>query len=158
MKFTAAAVLAAAVSGAAATYGYGNNGSYVTETVTDYTTWCPYATTLTIGSSTYVVTKPTTLTVTGCTLTVTKPVTTSSYVSCETSSASVYTPPPMVNTTLCTTAPPYTSAPVYTTSPVYTQTAPAVTPTVVPTGGAGKAAALSGAGLAGIIGFAAFVL
>ena len=54
MKF--AAVIAAAVTGASA-YGYSANVTYTTEVVTAYTTYCPYATQVTVGESTYTVTE-----------------------------------------------------------------------------------------------------
>lgn len=143
MKFTGAAVIAAAISGAAA-WG---NVTYTTEVVTAYTTYCPEATEITQGSSTYTVTEATTLTISNCPCTLTHPVTVSSYVACSTScSAPVY-----ANSTLA-------SSPVSTT-PVGTGAgAPTAPPNTVPTAGAGKAAALSGAGLAGLVGLAAFVL
>ncbi|KAG6003174.1 hypothetical protein E4U21_002288 [Claviceps maximensis] len=46
------------------------NGTLVTKVVTAYTTFCPYATTITIGHKTYTVTEPTTLTVLDCPCTV----------------------------------------------------------------------------------------
>jgi hypothetical protein len=53
MKFSAAAVAAAFVAGVSAT----QNVTYTTEVVTAFTTYCPYATTFTHGSSTYTVTE-----------------------------------------------------------------------------------------------------
>ncbi|KAH7129498.1 hypothetical protein B0J13DRAFT_611255 [Dactylonectria estremocensis] len=62
-------------------YGYGaaSNATtggivYTTEVVTQLTTYCPAATTLTYGDKTYTVTEPTTLTITDCPCTVSKPV------------------------------------------------------------------------------------
>ena len=78
-----------------------------------------------------------TLTITDCPCTVTKPITTTSSVMCNTCSWSNAT---------ATTA--------HTTS----AGAPTMSASSIPTAGAGKAAALSGAGLAGILGLAAFVL
>ncbi|TKW53594.1 Clock-controlled protein 6 [Colletotrichum tanaceti] len=90
----------------------------------------------------------TTLTITDCPCTVTKPVITSSVVKCENcahptsnNGTSPVAPPAVTKTTVAGTA--------------------GITPTKpisVPTAGAGKAAALSGAGLAGVLGLAAFVL
>ncbi|KAF4925307.1 Clock-controlled protein 6 [Colletotrichum viniferum] len=140
MKFSAAVLAFAA--GAMAN----KNITYVTEVVSAYTTYCPAATVITHGDKTYTVTSATTLTITNCPCTVTKPVITSSIVKCETCTA------PTKNATI----------PIAT--PAVTKTAPAtgaITPTKpvsVPTAGAGKAAALSGAGLAGVLGLAAFVL
>ncbi|KAK5987086.1 Clock-controlled protein 6 [Cladobotryum mycophilum] len=140
MKFTAAVVLAAA---AGASAHYGGNATVVTEVVDVYTTFCPGATEITHGTKTYTVTEPTTLTITDCPCTITRPVITSSVVACHTCGG-------------------YTNS----TVPMATPTAPASTgtgvipvgPTTVPTNGAGKAVALSGAGLAGLVGLAAFLL
>lgn len=46
---------------------------YTTEVVTELTTYCPQATTLTHGNKTYTVTEPTTLTITDCPCTISKP-------------------------------------------------------------------------------------
>ncbi|OHE91543.1 mmc protein [Colletotrichum orchidophilum] len=141
MKFSAAALVLAAAGAMAH-----KNVTYVTEVVTAYTTYCPAATVITHGGKTYNITAATTLTITDCPCTVTKPVITSSIVKCENCAA------PTQNGTF----------PIAT--PVLSKTVAgtaAITPTKpvsVPTAGAGKAAALSGAGLAGVLGFAAFVL
>ncbi|GJC98387.1 mmc protein [Colletotrichum higginsianum] len=106
------------------------NVTYVTEVVSSYTTYCPGPTVITHADKTYTITSATTLTITDCPCTVTKPIITSSVVKCDN-----------CKTTIAGTA--------------------AITPTKpisVPTAGAGKAAALSGAGLAGVLGLAAFVL
>ncbi|KUI74304.1 Clock-controlled protein 6 [Cytospora mali] len=159
MKFSAAAVLAVAAGVSAF-----ENVTYTTEIVTAVTTFCPEATVLTHAGSTYTISSATTLTITDCPCTITKPVTVASSVSCV------------------TCAPAYTNGTgVYPTSSV----APSLpagtggvgggvgggaggsTPTASTTGstsspiataGAGKAAALSGAGLAGVLGLAAFFL
>jgi hypothetical protein len=78
MQFKAAAALAFASTVAA---GY---NATTTEVVTSFTTYCPEATTLTFGGSTYTVTEATTLTITNCPCTLTKPVYTSSSVYCNT--------------------------------------------------------------------------
>ncbi|OJD36663.1 mmc protein [Diplodia corticola] len=92
---TAAASSAAASSAAASvvTPTASGNASYVTEIVTAYTTFCPYATELTHNGKTYTVTEPTTLTITDCPggCTVTKPVYTSAVTVCKTCSASSVT-------------------------------------------------------------------
>lgn len=49
---------------------------YTTEVVTKFTTYCPHATSLTLGNHTYTVTSATTLTITDCPCTITKPYTT----------------------------------------------------------------------------------
>lgn len=162
MKFTVAAVLATATGAAA----WGSNVTVTTEVVDVYTTYCPAATHLTIGTQTFTVTAPTTLTVTDCSCTITRPVITSSIVACTTCGV-----PPPVNATgtfatvypttapgggVPTTVPHGGSVPAGTTVPG--TAVPTSTPTAVPTAGAGKVAALSGAGLAGLVGLAAFVL
>ncbi|KAJ6440368.1 phospholipid metabolism enzyme regulator [Purpureocillium lavendulum] len=144
MKFTAAVVLAAA---AGASAHYKGNATVVTEVVDVYTTYCPAPTEITHGTKTYTVTEPTTLTITDCPCTITKPVITTSSVACHTCGG--YT-----NSTVPTGAPSTAVPPPVGTGSL----TPTVPPTAVPTAGAGKAAALSGAGLAGIVGLAAFVL
>ncbi|UKZ57588.1 hypothetical protein TrVGV298_011448 [Trichoderma virens] len=137
MKFTVAVALAAA--GVSAVYVPPSNVTVVTEVVDQYVTYCPYATQITHGSKTYTVTEPTTLTITDCPCTITRPVTVTSSVVCNT--CTITTP---------TQAPP-ASGPASTGGVVPSA------PPAVPTGGASKAV-LSGAGLAGIVGLAAFVL
>jgi hypothetical protein len=133
MKFSAAVLLAAA---AGANAYYGSNVTVVTEVVDTYTTYCPGPTTITHGSKTYTVTEATTLTITDCPCTITKPVYTATSVYCHTCTETpVVQPPPTGG---------------------YTPVKPAPgKPTDVPAS-AGKAAALSGAGLVGVL--AAFVL
>jgi len=130
MKFSAAVVLAA-VAGASA---WKSNVTYTTEVVEVYTTYCPAATEITHGGKTYTVTEATTLTITDCPCTITKPVTTTSY-----SNSTVAAP---------------TTTKVGTISASASKTAA----TTLATAGAGKAAALSGGALAGVLGLAAFVL
>ncbi|KID87768.1 Mmc protein, partial [Metarhizium majus ARSEF 297] len=138
MKYTVALIAAAVGANA-----WAQNVTYVTEVVSAYTTYCPAATEITHGTKTYTVTEPTTLTITDCPCTVTKPVITTSAVECHSCTAAVSTPVNFPNSTVA--------------SPTG-----GVTPTKpgnpVPTAGAGKAAALSGAGLAGVVGLAAFIL
>jgi hypothetical protein len=50
------------------------------------------------------------------------------------------------------------TTPVKTSTPVGTISATTTKATTIPTAGAGKVAALSGAGLAGVLGLAAFIL
>lgn len=142
MKFTAA-VAALAATGA---YAVPSNITYTTEVVTALTTYCPYATSLTHNGVTYTITEPTTLTITNCPCTVTKPVTYTTSVVCSTSYAN------------STSWAPATVAPSTPTVLPTGGLTPTVKPSSVPTAGAGKAAALSGAGLAGVLGLAAFVL
>jgi len=129
MKFSAAVVLAAV-----AAVNAWSNVTYTTEVVTAVTTYCPAATEVTYGGTTYTITEATTLTITNCPCTITKPVTTS---------AGVYQ-----NTTVPTT----TKAAASTTAATTTKA------TTVATAGAVQAAALSGASLAGVLGLAAFFL
>ncbi|KAF6842195.1 mmc protein [Colletotrichum musicola] len=141
MKFSAAVlVLAAGVMA-------NKNVTYVTEVVSSYTTYCPGPTVITHADKTYTITKATTLTITDCPCTVTKPVITSSIVKCDSCSV------PTKNATL-----PVATPPVSKTAPAATGGITPTKPPSVPTAGAGKAAALSGAGLAGVLGLAAFVL
>jgi len=133
MKFSVAAVLAAAAGAHA-----WSNITYTTEVVTALTTYCPGPTKITHAGSTYTVTSATTLTITNCPCTVTRPVTTVSSVVCH--SCSAYT-----NSTTKATSAAVTTAYATTSAP------PRVT------AGAGKAAALSGAGLAGVVALAAFL-
>ncbi|OAQ61892.1 mmc protein [Pochonia chlamydosporia 170] len=132
MKYTVALIAAAVGANA-----WAKNVTVVTEVVDQYTTYCPGPTQITHGTKTYTVTAPTTLTITDCPCTVTKPVVTTSAVVCHTCGGN------FPNTTVV-------------------QPTGGVTPTKpgnpVPTAGAGKAAALSGAGLAGVVGLAAFIL
>ncbi|KAI3532526.1 mmc protein [Colletotrichum paranaense] len=142
MKFSAAALVLAATGAMA-----NKNVTYVTEVVSAYTTYCPGPTVISHADKTYTITKATTLTITDCPCTVTKPVITSSIVKCENCAA------PTKNGTIPVATPALSKTTVAGTA--------AITPTKpvsVPTAGAGKAAALSGAGLAGVLGFAAFVL
>ncbi|KZZ89140.1 hypothetical protein AAL_07788 [Moelleriella libera RCEF 2490] len=140
MKY-AAALIAAAVGANA-----WKNATVVTEVVSSYVTYCPGPTQITHGTKTYTVTKPTTLTITDCPCTITKPVVVTSSVVCKNC------PPPHSQSNYPNATTPITNGP----KPVPTQTGSGVVP--VPTAGAGKIAALSGAGLAGVVGLAAFVL
>jgi hypothetical protein len=146
MKFSAAAVIAT-VAGAHA-YAYGNGTApvpssssaveYTTEVVTKVTTYCPGPTEVTYGGETYTVTEPGYLTITkcpgGCTI-----------------SYPVHTVTPGYGNS---TAPvPYPTGTVPTTTgaaPTY----PVESAPPIATAGAGKTVALSGAALAGVLGFA----
>jgi len=141
MKFSAAAVLAAAAGAHA-----WSNVTYTTKTVTALTTYCPGPTEITHGATTYTITEATTLTITDCPCTVVVPVTTTSAVVCHTCTSYANTTAPAPTT--------YSTK----TTPAGTISATVTKPTTLATAGAGKAAALSGAGLAGIFGLAAFVL
>jgi hypothetical protein len=153
MKFAAAAVIAA-VAGVSAH----SNVSYTTEVVDVYTTYCPYATEITHGGKTYTVTEATTLTITDCPCTITKPVITTSAVVCH---DCVKPPPAHGNNSTWVPVVPTGGAATTPGAPVSTPTkgsgSGGESPSEVPTAGAGKVAALSGAGLAAIVGLAAFL-
>ncbi|KAG6006362.1 hypothetical protein E4U21_007093 [Claviceps maximensis] len=145
MKY-ATALIAAAV-GAQAMH---KNGTIITTEVVDsYVTYCPGPMAVTHGDKVYTVTKAQTLTITDCPCTITRPVLTTSQVICNTctGAASVPTAPASDSPGVPSIAP---------TGGIITPTKGA--PSSTPTAGAGKVAALSGAGLAGIVGLAAFVL
>lgn len=135
MKYTVSLIAAAVGANA-----WAKNVTVVTEVVGQYTTYCPEATRITHGTKTYTVTAPTTLTITDCPCTITKPVITTPVVVCHTCISAAASFP---NTTIA--------------SPTGGVT-PSKPGTPVPIAGAGKAAALSGAGLAGVVGLAAFIL
>lgn len=137
MKFSAAAVLAAAAGAQA--YGY-NNVTYTTEVVTAVTTYCPGPTQITYGGETYTVSEATTLTITKCPggCTISYPVHTVSTSGYSNATAPVPYPTGSVST-------PPLAAPTY----------PTEKPPV--TAGAGKTVALSGAALVGVLGFAALL-
>jgi len=160
MQFSAVTVLALA-GAASASYGYQNATTtsapavvYTTETYTSLKTICTEATQLTYNGVTYTATASQTLTITNCPCTVVKPVTVSSYVAVPTTA-----PVAPVYPTSNGTAPVYPAKP--TTTAVGTTSAYATgtpKPTTVPTSGANKAFALSGASLAGLLGLAAYIL
>jgi len=157
--FTVAVVLAAA-AGASAIYAPPSNVTVVTEVVDVYTTYCPYATQITHGSKTYTVTEATTLTISDCPCTVTRPIYVTSSVVCSTcgvvTSAPVSgAPPAYTNSTIATRT---YSSPAGGNAPVSSGSATATgSPSSLPTSGAGRAV-LSGAGLAGLVGLAVFIL
>ncbi|KAI0896746.1 hypothetical protein F4806DRAFT_496051 [Annulohypoxylon nitens] len=137
-----------------------NATAYTTEVVTSYETYCPGPTQITYGTNTYTVTEATTLTITDCPCTISKPIYTTSSVACATCApaspvypTSAPAPPVYPNSTAAITTPgsayPTGSVPGTTTGS---------TPSSIPTAGAGKVAALSGAGLAGLLGLAVAAL
>jgi hypothetical protein len=142
MQFSTLAIFAAAALGVSASRPDGV--TVVTEVLTALTTYCPEPTQITYGDHTYTVTKPTTLTITG-PCTVTRPVTVVSSVVCKDCDK----PAPTF---------PAKNATVPIAHPTGSHPVPAATKPAVVTAGAGKAAALSGVGLAGILGLAAFML
>jgi hypothetical protein len=80
MKYSVAAIVAAAATGAMAG---AHNGTVVTEVVDVYVTYCPEPTEITHGDKTYTVTAPTTLTITDCPCTITRPVIPTTSVVCH---------------------------------------------------------------------------
>ncbi|KAI1459274.1 hypothetical protein F4805DRAFT_422157 [Annulohypoxylon moriforme] len=165
MKFTIAAVaFAAGVSASypAASYSAAPNATaYTTEVVTSYETYCPGPTQITYGTNTYTVTEATTLTITDCPCTISKPVYTTSSVACTTCSTSAPASPVYPTSAPAPPVYPNSTAPAVTPSSAYpTGSVPGTTttPSTIPTAGAGKVAALSGAGLAGLLGLAVAAL
>jgi len=159
MQFSTLAVIAAAATAVSA--GYNGTVVYTTDIVTAYTTYCPEATSITLGASTYTVSEATTLTITDCPCTIVKPVTTSSVVICSTCSSAPVVPtsaPVYVNST--SVAATSTSAGAVGTSSVATSagTSATASPSPITASSGNKAAALSGASLAGLVGFAAYFL
>lgn len=151
MKFTATVVLAAAAAGVSAS----SNVSYVTEVVTAYTTYCPGPTEITHGGKTYTITEATTLTITDCPCTITKPVLTTSAVVCHDCPAA----PPAhgSNSTLVPVVPTGTASGETPATTPGSGSGSGSSPSEVPASGAGKVAVLSGAGLAALVGLAAFL-
>jgi len=135
MKFSAVLLAAAGVNAF-------QNVTYTTEVVTAVTTYCPEATELTYGGTTYTITEATTLTISDCPCTIKRPVTVVPEVICHTCGPAkpTYTQP----------AKNYTQ-PAPTGAPVTTKPGPV-------TAGAAGLAGLSAAGLAAIVGVAAFML
>ncbi|KAK7737933.1 hypothetical protein SLS53_006311 [Cytospora paraplurivora] len=178
MKFTAAAILAIAAGASAF-----ENVTYTTEVVTAVTTFCPAATEITHAGTTYTITEATTLTITDCPCTITKPVTTVASLACVTcaapssSAAPVYTngTGSYPTTGVAPGLPAGTggvpvgggngggnsgsaggSTPTTSTGSSASSSSSSTPPIV--TAGAGRAAVVSGAGLAGFLGLAAFLL
>jgi len=134
MQFTKFAV----VAGLAAVANAWANETWVTTTVSVLTTVCPFATTLTHNGVTYTATASETITITNCPCTISFKPTVTPVVPAST--------PAYVNTTV-----------VATTTPVGTVT-PVATAKATFTGAANKAVAGSAAGLAGLLGVAAYFL
>jgi len=136
MRFSVVASAALLVAGASAW----KNDTYITEVVTAYTTYCPAPTTIVYNDVTYTVTKATTLTITNCPCTITKP--------------AIVTPVTVCNK--CVEAPKVTTTTVGTVKPVASTVAP--TSTVKPFTGGANGLTASGAGLAGLLALAAYIL
>jgi len=131
MQFAKLAVIA----GLAASVSAWANETWVTTTVDVLTTVCPYATSVTFNGITYTATASETITITNCPCTI-------SFKPTVTPAVPVSTPA-HVNTTVFT--PVGTGSPVTTSKPAFT-------------GAANRAVAGSAAGLAGLLGAAAYFL
>lgn len=134
----------AVVAGLAASVSAWANETWVTTTVSVLTTVCPAATALTFNGVTYTATASETITITNCPCTISYKPTVTPVVYCSTCPVST---PVYVNTTVPLTTP---ATPVGTAAPVTSK--PAFT------GAANRAAAGSAAGLAGLLGAAAYFL
>jgi len=126
----------AVVAGLAASVSAWANETWVTTTVSVLTTVCPVATSMTFNGVTYTATASQTITITNCPCTVSYKPTVTPVVPTST--------PAYVNTTVAATTPVGTVTPV-TTKPAFT-------------GAANRAVAGSAAGLAGLLGAAAYFL
>jgi len=167
MRFSTAVAASAAFVAGANAWGNYTGPVYTTEVVTAYTTYCPEATEITHGGVTYTVTEATTLTITNCPCTVTKPVSSAVVTSCTSTPVPVYS---SVAPVYSSVAPVYSSAPAYSapyvnaSTPAYTPATSVIgtgshtAPVATFTGAANKAFAASGAGLAAVFGFAAYIL
>ncbi|KAL2827304.1 hypothetical protein BJY01DRAFT_255728 [Aspergillus pseudoustus] len=151
MKFSFAAVAAFLAVGAVA-HG-ADSEEYTTVVVTEYTTYCPKATTLTAGTETVPVETPGTVTLSNGPYTITRPLITTTITRCKAcSSTAVPTPSvPVIPTSI----PVIPSAP----TEVAPTSAPSTTTPAAPafTGGASRAAAGAGA-MAGLFGVVAALL
>ncbi|KAJ0418155.1 hypothetical protein BJY00DRAFT_315214 [Aspergillus carlsbadensis] len=152
MKFSFAAVAAFLAVGAVA-HG-ADSEDYTTVVVTEYTTYCPKATTLTAGTETVPVETPGTVTLSNGPYTITRPLITTTITRCKAcSSTAIPTPSvPVIPTSI----PVIPSAP----TDVHPEpTGPATTTPAPPafTGGASRAAVGAGA-MAGLFGVVAALL
>jgi len=149
MQYSVAAVLALAATTVSAWPGNGTV-SYTTEVHTAYTTYCPAATTVALGGTTYTVTEATTLTITNCPCTIVKPVTTSSVV--------IPTKAPVYANHTTTAAGYPTSSKAGSVGTTSAKASASAAPSTITASGSNKVAALSGASLAGLLGLAAYIL
>lgn len=144
-----------------------------TEIVTQYTTYCPFPTTVVENNHTYTVTEATTLTITDCPCTLTKTYTTVTETICPGGCQPPPTPSPPTPTSVCP-GPGPCPPPVETETPIYVNTTTYVAPeptyvapnvTVAPTPPPFTGAAVSnnkvtlaGGALAALVGVAAYLL
>jgi hypothetical protein len=141
---------------AVSAHGY-NNGTEVTvtEIVTQYTTYCPFATTIVEGNKTYAVSEPTMLTISNCPCTRTKTYTTvTSGAPHGTGALPTATPPAYANGTGIVKP---TSKPTYSATSG-NSTSPSATPSSPPFEGSANKATVAAGALAGLIGVAAYLL
>jgi hypothetical protein len=143
MKYSMVAVLAAAVAGA---HAYGKNVTIVTEVVDKYVTYCPEPTEITHGDKTYTVTEPGTVTITDCPCTITKPVVEETHEVCHDCPEAPKPEEPEVPVETPEVQPPPPTGGMPMPTPPAGEDVPA------------GAAKLSVAGLAGVVGLAAFIL
>ncbi|KAJ5368824.1 uncharacterized protein N7496_008584 [Penicillium cataractarum] len=148
MRFSFAAVVAALAAGVVAS-------DAVTETVTAYTTYCPEATSIVHGGSTYSISTPGHITMTG-SFTVTRPLITQTVTQCNKCSSS--TPLPTTPVVSASTAP--SSTPLVPSGAGATGTAVSTPAASQPAFNAGaiNAATGAGAGLAAVFGAVALLL
>jgi len=144
MQLSYATVAAALVATVAAS---NSTAVWVTDVVTAYTTVCPAATQLTFNGVTYTATKSQTITITNCPCTVSKLATVAPVSTVATSKAPVY-----VNSTVPAVTVSASKTAVGTTSAAVTAPAASFT------GAANRAVVGSAAGLAGLLGLAAYIL
>ncbi|KAL5335019.1 hypothetical protein BJX70DRAFT_376257 [Aspergillus crustosus] len=156
MKFSFAAVAAFLAVGAVA-HG-ADHEEYITVVVTDYTTYCPQSTTLSVGTEVIPVETPGTVTLSNGPYTVTRPLLTTTITRCKACSTPTGTPTPSVPVipTSIPVIPVIPSAPtdVNPTGPPASSTTPAPPDF---TGGASRAAVGAGA-VAGLFGVVAALL
>ncbi|ESZ90569.1 hypothetical protein SBOR_9046 [Sclerotinia borealis F-4128] len=171
MQFSTIALISALAASVSANGNHSISAVWVTDVVTSFTTVCPAATTLSFNGVTYTATESETITITNCPCTISKPVYTTSSVICNTCTA----PSPSAPTGSApaygnsTTPAPTTAASSSNGGSIGTTSLPVVssattaspsastTPLIVSNGGH-RAVVFSGAGLAGLIAVAAYVL
>ncbi|KAI9642766.1 hypothetical protein NHQ30_008498 [Ciborinia camelliae] len=178
MQFSTIAIISAFAAAVSATGNHSVSATasdpvvWVTDIVTQYTTFCPAATALEYNGITYTAKANETITITNCPCTVSKPVYTTSVVECNGCSA---------NPTAPAGTAPAGSAPVYgnSTAPAPTSaastnqggsvgttsapvgpspTSAAATAGITATNNGNRAIAFSGASLAGLLAVAAYIL
>ncbi|KAJ5942870.1 hypothetical protein N7516_003038 [Penicillium verrucosum] len=165
MRFSIAA-LALGAAGAMA--------GVVTETLTEYTTYCPEATSIVHGGKTYSIATPGHITMTHGPYTVTRPIETSTVTECKSCSTTAVASTPVASTPATSTPVASSSVPLIPVPGVATSTplVPGVGPTGVPSSpssaatpsqpafnaGAINAATGAGAGLAAVFGAVALLL